>query len=95
MVEVMKEQAMGSWNDLASLVQEAHEGNLLAKPEVQACLFALGLDPQDGVAREMLDMQLDAFRVERLFVPNPFLPLPEPGEIDGTFRFACVEGHEE
>lgn len=79
----------------ADLVGEVEKHGLLSSPAILASLIAVGRNSDDIRAREHLDFCLTIPRMAETFSPNPFLPLPEPGQVDGTFRFASVEGYEE
>lgn len=76
------------------LVEEAERYGLLDEPAVSASLMALGMNPEDKEALLLVDDILAPHRMAEAISPNPFLPSPRPGEVDGPLRCAAVESQE-
>ncbi len=80
---------------LMKLVDEIERYGLWGNEDLVALLSALRENPQDEVSKQLLDDQLTPYRAADVIWPNPFLPLPLPGAVDGPFRFGRVAGLED
>lgn len=85
----------GYSQEFLRLVDELERHGLLDDPAATAGLMALGMNPDDQEARQFVGDILAPFRMADIACPNTFLPLPAPGAVDGTFRFAAVESQED
>jgi hypothetical protein len=90
-----RRQAVDPNVEFLKLVDEVERHGLWSNEDAVAALSALGNNPQDEVARRILTDQLAPYREFDAISPNPFLPLPQPGAVDGPFRFGKVIGQEE
>lgn len=81
--------------EFMKLVDEVERHGLWDNEDAVAALSALGSNPQDEVARQILMDHLAPHKEFDAISPNPFLPLPRPGQVDGPIRFAKVADQED
>jgi len=77
------------------LVDEVDDYGLWDDEDVVDALWAVSDHPEDLTARRILDDLLAPYRELQEISPNPFLPLPRRGEVDGPFRIGKIAGQED
>ncbi|MFC1679993.1 hypothetical protein ACFL2T_07275 [Elusimicrobiota bacterium] len=80
------------WNTLVQRFEQFEELGVLSNDPTALSDVASLLDPEDVEARKRVDARLAVHQILNLIAPDPFPNRPKPGEVDGKYRFATVDG---